>query len=144
MAHENSIREWKVRLAQAVKRLLDAEIERLISIDERFCVGDGFEAGLYLEVEREGSIVRRMRSVGLKIETAASGFIGTDALDDRPRLSQFAGELENAINLVAAGESTTVEENFASGSFFQYEAGSFEHDLRYEVVLLDGVFDISR
>src|ERR1700678_390873 len=142
--HGNSIREPRFRLTQGAKRLQEAESETLVGVDDRLCVEDRFEAGFHLEIESEGSILRRMRRVGLEIETTARGCIGADTLNDPPGLSKFACELENAVNLVAAGESTAVEENVASGSFFEQEAGGFEHDLHYKIVLLDGIFDILR
>ena len=124
------------------ERLLDAMLQRLVSGDRRFGIRDRFEAGFHFEVERERPVVRGMRGVGFEIETAAGGFIGTGALDDRPGLSEFAGELENPVDLIAAGEGAAVEEDFAGRSILQQEAGGVEHHLHHEVVLLDGVFDI--
>src|SRR5271157_87868 len=129
---------------QSTPRLFDALLNRLVSGDRRFAICDGLEPRLHFQVEREGSVVRGMQRIGFEVETAASGFIGTGALDDRPGLSEFAGELENAVDLVAAGEGAAVEKDFASRSGLQQEACSLEHDLHYEVVLLDGVFDIFR
>ena len=126
----------------AAERLLNALLERLVRRDCGFGISDRFEAGFHFEVERERSVVRGVRGIGFEVETAASGFLGTGALDDRPGLSEFAGELENAVDLVAAGEGAAVEKDFASRSILQQEAGGFEHDLHHEVVLLDGVFDI--
>ena len=100
------------------ERLLDALRKRLVGRDSRLGISDRFEVGLNFEVEREGSIVRGMRGVGFQVETPASGFIGTGALDDRPGLSEFAGEFENAVDLVASRESAAVEEDLASGSHF--------------------------
>jgi hypothetical protein len=86
--------------------------------------------------------VRGVRGIGFEVETAASGFLGTGALDDRPGLSEFASELQNAVDLVAAGKGAAVQKDFTSRSILQQEAGGFEHDLHHEVVLLDGIFDI--
>src|SRR6202790_4009935 len=122
--------------------LFDALLKRLVSVDRSFGVGDGFEAGFHFKVEREGSVARRVRGIGFEVEMATSGFLGTGALDDRPGLSEFASELENAVDLVAAGKGAAVQKDFTSRSILQQEAGGFEHDLHHEVVLLDGIFDI--
>src|SRR5260370_39407243 len=124
--------------------LSDALRKRLVSVDRSFGVGDGFEAGLPFQVERDSWVVRGVRGIGFEAETAASGFLGTGALDDRPGLSEFASELENAVDLVAAGKGAAVQKDFTSRSILQQEAGGFEHDLHHEVVLLDGIFDIVR
>src|SRR5271166_3508940 len=88
--------------------LLHALLNRLVSIDRRFGIGNRLETGLHFQVEREGSVMRRVRRIGFKIQTTASGFIGTGTLDDRPGLAEFTGEFENTIDLVAAGEGTAV------------------------------------
>src|ERR1039458_8249453 len=122
--------------------LLDAPLKRLVGIDRDLRISDGFEARLHLQVERERPILRWVRGVRFKIQAPPSGFIGTGALDDRPGLSEFACECQNAVDLIATGKGAAVEKDFASGSFLQQEAGSVEHDLHHEVVLLDRVFDI--
>ena len=128
--------------SQCGESLLDALLKRLVGGDRRFGICNRFEAGFHFEIERERPVVRGMRGVGFEVETPAGGFIGTGALDDRPGLSVFAGELENPVDLIAAGEGAAVEEDFAGGSILQQETGGVEHDLHHEVVLLDGVFDI--
>src|SRR5208282_1293658 len=122
--------------------LLNALFEQLVCVDLCLGISDGFEAASHLEVERESSVVRRVRGVGLEVETPASGFIGTGTLDDCPGLSEFAGEFQNAVDLIATRESAAVKKDFASGNSLQQEAGSFEHHLHHEVVLLYGVFNI--
>src|SRR5260370_41141255 len=92
--------------------LFDALLKRLVRVDRSFVVGDGFEAGFHFKVEREGSVVRRLRGIGFEVEMEASGFLGTGALDDRPGLSEFASELENAVDLVAAGEERNLPKYF--------------------------------
>src|SRR5260370_24455131 len=127
-----------------VERLLDALLKRLVSGDRHFGISDRFEASFHFEVERKSPVVRGMRGVGFEVETPPCGFIGTDALDDRPGLNAFASELKNAVDLVAAGEGASVENDFASRSLLQQETSSVEHDLHHEVILLDRVFDIFR
>src|SRR3984893_27497 len=122
--------------------MFEALLKRLVSVDRSFGVGDGCEAGFQCTVEREGSVVRRVRGIGFEVEMAASGLVGTGALDDRPGLSEFASELENAVDLVAPGKGAAVQKDCTSRSILQQEAGGLEHDLDHEVVLLDGIFDI--
>src|ERR1700675_1302764 len=83
------------------QRLLNALLERLVRRDCGFRKSDGFKAGFHFKVECEGSVVRGVRGIS-HVETLASGPVGTGALDNRPGLSEFAGEFENAANLVAA------------------------------------------
>jgi len=123
---------------------MEAFLGRFVGRNCCFRIGDGFEVGFHFEVERKRAVVRRVRRVGFEVETTPSGFIGTKALDDHPRLSGIAGELENTVDLVTTGEGATVKKDFTSRSFLQPIAGSFEHDLHHEVVLLDRVFDIFR
>src|ERR1035437_7117828 len=127
---------------QCGQSLLDAPLKRLVGGDRRFGIRDRLEAGFHFEIERERPVVRGMRGVGFEVETPAGGFIGTGAFDDRPGLNLFASELENALDLIAAREGASVEEDFAGGSLLQEETCGFEHDLHHEVVLLDGVFEI--
>src|SRR5208283_4277742 len=107
--------------------LLNALFEQLVCVDLCLGISDGFEAASHLEVERESSVVRRVRGVGLEVETPAS---------------EFAGEFQNVVDLIATRESAAVKKDFASGNSLQQEAGSFEHHLHHEVVLLYGVFNI--
>ena len=72
-------------------------IHRLVGGNRRFGISDGLETGFHFEVEREIPVVRGVRGVGLQIETAASGFIRTGALDDPPGLSKFVSESDDAI-----------------------------------------------
>src|SRR5260370_42250377 len=60
--------------------LFDALLKWLVRVDRSFVVGVGFEAGLHFKVEREGSVVRRVRGIGVGAELAASGFFGTGAI----------------------------------------------------------------
>src|ERR1035438_3104829 len=126
------------------ERLLDALRERLVRTDRRFRIGNRFEACSNFQVERERSVSRRMRKIALKIETPTSRIIGTDRLDDRPRLIDLSRKVENAVNLVTTGESSSVKKDFACGILLQQIAPNVEHNLHYKVILLDGVFDIFR
>src|ERR1700675_279449 len=90
------------------QRLLNALLERLVRRDCGFGISDRFEAGLHFEVERESPVVRGVRGVWFEVETTASGFLGTGALDNRRGLSEFVGEFENAVDLVAAGEGAAI------------------------------------
>src|ERR1017187_2035379 len=91
--------------------LLDAPLKRLVGIDRDLRISDGFEARLHLQVERERPILRWVRGVRFKIQAPPSGFIGTGALDDRPGLSEFACECQNAVDLIAVGKGTAVEKD---------------------------------
>src|SRR6267378_651844 len=102
--------------------LFDAPLKRLVSVDRSSGVGDGFEAGFQFKVERERPVVRGVRGIGFEVKTAASGFLGTNALDYCPGLSELAGEFENAVDLVAAGEGAAVEQDLASRILLQQEA----------------------
>src|SRR5208282_5882343 len=110
--------------------------------DDCLRVGDRFEAGLHFEVKREGSVVRGVRRVGREVKPAASGFIGTSTLDDDAGLAELPANVENPINLISAGERTAVQQDYARGIHVQQEAGGFEHDFHYEVVLCDREFDV--
>src|SRR4030088_3587703 len=53
--------------------LPDALFKRLVRVHRHFGIANGFEAGFHFEVEREGSVVRRVRGIRFEVETAASG-----------------------------------------------------------------------
>jgi hypothetical protein len=127
---------------QECEGLLDASLVRSVGVDGHLRTNDGLEAGFYFQVKSEVTVTRGMRRVGSEFKTLARGLIGAYAFDDDRGLSEFVGELEDALDLVAAGEGASVEENFARGIFLQQEAGSLQHDLQDEVVLADGIFDV--
>ncbi len=129
---------------EGIESAVDAVVERLIGVDGGSGVGDGFEAGFDFEIEGEGTVAGGVGRVGAEIETAAGGFVGTDALENPPRLAEFTGKFEDEVDLVVAGKWTAVEEDAARRIFLQEETGGVEHDLHYEVVLRGGEFDVGR
>ena len=124
-------------------RLLYALLKRLAGVDGRLWMSDRLEARFHFQIQREASVACWMVRVGFEVKTMARRLIGADALDNAARLPNFAGEFENAIDLITSRERAPVEKNFARGIFAQQEAGSFEHDLYHKVVLLSRVLDVS-
>jgi len=119
-------RRQPVASAQGSAGLLDAPLNRPVSINNRFRVGDRFESSFHFQVEREGSVMRWVREIARNVETPARRLIGTSALDDPAGLSEIAGKLENTIDLISAGERASIQKDFARRRFTQQEASGLE------------------
>ena len=118
-----AFREWSV----GVKNCLGA--------------GDGLEVGLDFKVESKVTVVCGVSGIGFEVETATGGFVRAGALENHSGLAEVAGYFDDAIDLVAAGESAAVKENVARGGFVELETHGLEHHFHNEVVLHGRVFD---
>jgi hypothetical protein len=139
--HKNTMREQLVR-RDGGERLTETAVKRLIGVQRDLWIHNGLESGFHFKIECESSIVRRMQWVG-DIEALAHRFLRTSTLQNRPGLRRFAGETENTVDLVTAGKSAPIKKNRAIWRPLQQEARRVEHHFHHEIVLLNGIFDIS-
>jgi hypothetical protein len=63
------------------------------------------------------------------------GNFRTHALDDTPRLLEGSGYAHNIVDLIAPGESSTVEKYYAASFPLEEFAGDFQHGVQAEIVL---------
>ncbi len=85
-----------------------------------------------------------MRGVEFPVQSSFRRFVGAAAFEDRPWLVKLGCEFQNAVDLVAAREGSSIKEDCLSWIALQQVASGVEHDFHDKVILLDGVFDIAR
>src|SRR5690242_15996073 len=92
--------------------MFHALLQSLVGVDHRLGKSDGFEVRPHFEIKLVVAITGGVCSgSGVLFEAAPGGGFGANAFEDSPGLVQGSGRGDDVLDLVAAGEGTSVEEN---------------------------------
>src|ERR1051326_75108 len=98
---------------KALQGLLDADFQRLISMNHDLGMRDGFKPHLDLEIKLVVAIASPViAGFRVRLKPLFHGLVGTDAFHYAPRLVQGSGCGQHILDLISPRKWTSIEKDF--------------------------------